>query len=61
MPATIPTALVTTMTARPCVTTFTSDGDNALKVSYFLRDAASGTEFGGNAVHIEDFSPDTPG
>ncbi len=36
----------------------TLDGDNALKVSYFLRDAASGTEFGGNAVHISDFSPD---
>jgi len=40
-----------------CVNNYT-DGDNALKVSYFLRDASSGTEFGGNAVHISDFSPD---
>jgi len=34
------------------------DSDNALKVSYFLRDASSGTEFGGNAVHINGFSQD---
>ena len=36
------------------------DSDNTLKVSYFMRDAASGTEFGGNAVHISDFSPFQP-
>jgi hypothetical protein len=34
-----------------------SDADNVLKVSYFFRDATSGTEMGGNAVHIADFSP----
>ncbi len=33
-----------------------SDSDNTLKVSYFLRDATSGTEIGSNAVHIADFS-----
>ncbi|MEM6579956.1 MAG: hypothetical protein AAF699_01715 [Pseudomonadota bacterium] len=32
------------------------DGENALAVSYFFRDAEAGTEFGGNATHIEDFS-----
>lgn len=31
------------------------DSDNALKVSYFIRDNASGVEFGNNAVHIRDF------
>lgn len=28
---------------------------NALKVSYFIRDNATGIEFGDNAVHIQDF------
>lgn len=28
---------------------------NVLKVSYFIRDNASGIEFGDNAVHIQDF------
>ncbi len=32
------------------------DTGNVLKVSYFVRDAASGMEFGNNAVHIEDFA-----
>ena len=31
--------------------------ESVLKVSYFLRDNASGIEFGNNAVHIQDFSP----
>jgi hypothetical protein len=31
------------------------DSENALKVSYFIRDNASGIEFGDNAVHIQDF------
>lgn len=31
------------------------DSGNALKVSYFIRDNASGVEFGDNAVHIADF------
>ena len=31
------------------------DSGNVLKVSYFLRDNATGTEFGDNAVHIRDF------
>jgi hypothetical protein len=29
-----------------------TDTPNALKVSYFIRDDASGIEFGGSAVHI---------
>jgi hypothetical protein len=29
--------------------------DNALKVSYFIRDNATGVEFGDNATHIQDF------
>jgi hypothetical protein len=33
-----------------------TDADNVLKVSYFMRDAASGIEFGGDAVHIANFS-----
>ena len=32
------------------------DADNVLKVSYFFRDATAGTEIGGNATHIADFS-----
>ena len=35
-----------------------SDASNALKVSYFFRDATAGTEMGNNAVHIADFSAD---
>lgn len=31
------------------------ESSNALKVSYFIRDNASGVEFGDNAVHIADF------
>ncbi len=31
------------------------DSDNALRVSWFLRDAATGLEFGDEAVHVEDF------
>jgi hypothetical protein len=33
-----------------------TDTPDALKVSYFIRDDASGIEFGGSAVHIADFS-----
>jgi len=40
-----------------CQNTF-SDATNALKVSYFFRDATAGTEMGNNAVHIADFSAD---
>ena len=32
-----------------------TDSGNVLKVSYFIRDNATGIEFGDNAVHIEDF------
>ena len=32
-----------------------SDVSNGLKVSYFIRDAASGIEFGNSAIHIQDF------
>jgi len=32
------------------------DSDNALRVSFFIRDAASGLEFGSEAVHIADFA-----
>jgi len=32
------------------------DASDALKVSYFFRDANAGTEMGGNAVHIAGFS-----
>ncbi|HKK23748.1 MAG TPA: hypothetical protein VJ947_08685, partial [Pseudohaliea sp.] len=32
-----------------------SDSGNAIKVSYFIRDNASGVEFGDNAVHIQNF------
>ena len=31
------------------------DSGNVLKVSYFIRDNATGVEFGDNAVHISDF------
>lgn len=31
------------------------DSDDALKVSYFIRDNASGVEFGDNAVHVQGF------
>lgn len=32
-----------------------TDADNVLKVSYFIKDDNSGTEFGSDAVHIADF------
>ena len=32
-----------------------ADSGNALKVSYFIRDNATGIEFGDNAVHIRNF------
>ncbi|WP_116367404.1 hypothetical protein [Parahaliea mediterranea] len=32
------------------------DSENALKVSYFVRDAEGGLEMGSNAVHIQDFN-----
>ena len=35
-----------------------SEAGNALKVSYFFRDATAGTEMGNNAVHIANFSVD---
>lgn len=35
---------------------FVDSPDEALKVSYFIRDNASGVEFGDNAVHIRGFS-----
>jgi hypothetical protein len=38
-----------------CVSTYL-DSDNVLAVSYFVRDAASGLEFGNQAVHIADFA-----
>ena len=31
------------------------ESDNVIRVSYFIRDGASGTEFGNAAVHIADF------
>lgn len=37
-----------------CVNEY-SDASNALKVSYFIRDNASGVEFGGEAYHIANF------
>ena len=38
-----------------CVNNFTDSGD-ALKVSFFMRDATGGTEMGGNAVHLSEFA-----
>lgn len=38
-----------------CATTYNSESDG-LAVSYFMRDGATGIEFGGNAVHVENFS-----
>ena len=35
-----------------------SDTDNALKVSYFIRDALTGMEMGDNATHIVGFAAD---
>ncbi|MEM1153885.1 MAG: hypothetical protein AAGI44_07065 [Pseudomonadota bacterium] len=40
----------------PLCTNFYDEATNALAVSYFFRDAEAGTEFGGNATHIENFS-----
>lgn len=37
-----------------CVNSY-RDASNSLKVSYFIRDNASGVEFGGEAFHIADF------
>jgi hypothetical protein len=34
------------------------DTENVLKVSFFVRDATSGVEFGSNATHIADFMAD---
>ena len=31
------------------------DAGNVLKVSFFIRDAEGGVEFGNNAVHVQDF------
>ncbi len=45
----------TSTTSSNGVSTYT-DSDNALKVSYFVRDAASGMEMGDNATHIKDFA-----
>ncbi|MCB1679320.1 MAG: hypothetical protein KDI16_11625 [Halioglobus sp.] len=44
----------------PFITNTYEPVENVLKVSYFVRDAASGVEFGGSAVHIADFD-DGPG
>jgi hypothetical protein len=44
----------TTKGAGLCVNEF-NDGMDAIKVSYFIRDNASGVEFGGEAVHIAGF------
>lgn len=38
----------------PVPSTF-QDTDNVLKVSWFIKSDATGTEFGGDAVHIADF------
>ena len=45
-----------TTLAGVCQNNFIPTDPNALKVSYFLRDAASGIEFGGNAVHVSGFN-----
>ncbi|MFK8046792.1 MAG: hypothetical protein AB8B81_00020 [Halioglobus sp.] len=39
-----------------CQNNFVPSDANALKVSYFLRDAGTGIEFGGNAVHVSGFN-----
>ncbi|MFT4824928.1 MAG: hypothetical protein ACJASY_003682 [Halioglobus sp.] len=49
------TASDTTL-AGVCQNNYVPTDPNALKVSYFLRDAASGIEFGGNAVHVSGFN-----
>ena len=36
--------------------TFYNDGGNVLKVSWFIRDSATGVEFGDDAYHLENFS-----
>ncbi|MBE9540552.1 MAG: hypothetical protein IMF06_15825, partial [Proteobacteria bacterium] len=43
------------LAAVPSINNF-EDTPNVLKVSYFIRDAASGLEFGSDAVHIQDFA-----
>ena len=40
-----------------CVTEY-EDGGDFLKVSWFIRDAAAGLEFGNDAVHLAGFSDD---
>jgi hypothetical protein len=45
-----------TTLAGVCENKYVQTDPSALKVSYFLRDAASGIEFGGNAVHISGFN-----
>ncbi len=40
-----------------CENMYKNSVPGALSVSYFIRDAATGIEMGGNAVHIKDFSP----
>lgn len=40
-----------------CENTFVNAVADSLSVSYFIRDAATGIEMGGNAVHIAGFSP----
>ncbi len=40
-----------------CENSYMNSVPGALSVSYFIRDAATGIEMGGNAVHINDFSP----
>jgi len=41
-----------------CENTYIDSADDAIAVSYFIRDAATGIEMGGNAVHIDGFSSD---
>tara|TARA_R110002110_G_scaffold415765_2_gene655192 strand:- start:44333 stop:45982 length:1650 start_codon:yes stop_codon:yes gene_type:complete len=40
-----------------CQNTYNSD-DNPIKVAFHIRDQSSGVEFGGDAVHVADFSGD---
>jgi hypothetical protein len=42
-------------TSRNWITTTYEDSGDVLKVSYFIRDNATGVEFGDNAVHIQGF------
>ena len=51
---TVSTTTVTTIDDEEgvCINHFWRATDDALAVSYFIRDADTGIEFGGNAVHI---------